>query len=436
MADQIYNWKRFWCPRSGRINLGDRGYLIDPDSEWGYYHNHDLVSFEKIAELPCLILLGEPGIGKTHALKTEAKNLISKGDDILELGLHSFSDESRLIDKLFKRKAFVDWVKGTHHLQIFLDSFDECLLRIDTLAALLIDEFKEYRDTLSRLYLRISCRTAVFPKILEEELKELFGEKCFGIYELAPLRRVDVTETAKLQGLDPDNFLQEVERKGVIPFAIKPITLKFLLKIYERHNSKFPANQKLSDLYLDGCRELCTEQNRNRCASRKFIHCEIEQRLMIAARIAAVSVFANRFAIWTDPSERNIPDEDVFLRTLCWGSEIANGREFQVTEPFVRETLDTGLFSSRGSNRMGWVHQTYAEFLAAWYLKQNNLNLSQIMNFIVHPGDSGSRIIPQLHQTVAWLAGMMPEVFTEVMKTDPDILFQSDIATTCSDLKS
>jgi hypothetical protein len=33
-----YNWKRFWCPRGGHINLSDGGFLYDPESEYSYYH--------------------------------------------------------------------------------------------------------------------------------------------------------------------------------------------------------------------------------------------------------------------------------------------------------------------------------------------------------------------------------------------------------------
>ncbi|HBE57380.1 MAG TPA: hypothetical protein DDW56_07565, partial [Cyanobacteria bacterium UBA11366] len=69
MSEQVYDWKRFWCPRSGNINLGDRGYLVDPDSEWGQHFNPDLVSLDAIAHIPCLVLLGEPGIGKSQGMK-------------------------------------------------------------------------------------------------------------------------------------------------------------------------------------------------------------------------------------------------------------------------------------------------------------------------------------------------------------------------------
>jgi len=43
MLKQDYDWKRFCCPRSGRINLAG-GYLDDPDAEFGKANNPDLVT--------------------------------------------------------------------------------------------------------------------------------------------------------------------------------------------------------------------------------------------------------------------------------------------------------------------------------------------------------------------------------------------------------
>ena len=72
-----YNWKRFWCPRDGSIDLSDDGFLCDPETEFFKYVKSDVVSFEEIADKPCLILLGEPGIGKSIALSDEF-NILSK----------------------------------------------------------------------------------------------------------------------------------------------------------------------------------------------------------------------------------------------------------------------------------------------------------------------------------------------------------------------
>jgi len=120
MSEHLYNWKRFWCPRSGSINLADGGYLYDPEAEWGKIYNPDLVTFEAISGFPCLALLGEPGIGKTHALEAEQSKIISKiqeqGGQVLQLDLRSYGSEDRLIRRLFDSPEFTAWFRGTYQL--------------------------------------------------------------------------------------------------------------------------------------------------------------------------------------------------------------------------------------------------------------------------------------------------------------------------------
>jgi hypothetical protein len=428
MSHKTYNWKRFWCPRSGSISLADGGYLSDPEATWGKAYNPDLVTFDTLLASPCVALLGEPGIGKTQALERETSELASKieeqGNQSFFLNLRSYGDESRLVQKLFESPEFIAWKEGSHQLHIFLDSLDECLLRIDTLATLLVDEFRPYQARVERLYLRIACRTAVWPSVLEEGLKTIWGKDAVEVYELAPLRRVDIEEAAKDEGFLPDSFLEDVRQKNIVPLAIKPVTLGFLLNTYRRYDNQFSENQGLCDLYLEGCRLLCEEVNESRRDSGRVGDLDVDQRLIVAARIAAITIFANKFAVWTGIDRGDIPDEDVLLSQLCHASESANGRRFDITQEVVEEVLDTGLFSSRGPGQMGWAHQTYAEFLAAWYLKQHNINLTQVLNLFIH---NDHRVVSQLRETTAWLASMMPEFFQEVMKTDPDVLLKSDI---------
>ncbi len=424
----IYNWKRFWCPRTGSFDLSDGGYLTNPDSEWGHLYNPDVKSFESITTIPCLILLGEPGIGKSQAMQTAQNAIYDKikevGDQILCLDLRSYGSEDRLIRNLFENPTFLSWAREKHRLHVFLDSLDECLLRIDTLAALLVDEFKKY--SVDHLYLRIACRTADWPTSLENGLKQLWGEDAVGVYELTPLRRVDVIEAATTNNLDHNVFLQEIDQKEVVPLAIKPVTLSFLIKTYIK-NGRFPSTQ--AELYLQGCHKLCEETNKHRRDARLIGSFTPEQRLAMASRIAAVTIFSNKYAVWTDIDRGSVPDEDTTIQEVCGGSEDADGMQFQVTEIAVRETLGTGLFSLRGPNRMGWAHQTYAEFLAARYLAKHQMTLTQIMGLLIHQGDGEAKLVPQLHETAAWLAGMMPEVFRKITSVNPEVLLRSDIAT-------
>ena len=66
---KLYQWNRFWSPRTGQINLGDGGFLWDPENEHGSIYNPDVKSFSEIEMLPVLGLLGEPGIGKSFTIE-------------------------------------------------------------------------------------------------------------------------------------------------------------------------------------------------------------------------------------------------------------------------------------------------------------------------------------------------------------------------------
>lgn len=426
----IYDWKRFWCPRDGSINLIDGGYLADPDGPYGNHFNPTLRPFGEVSVLPCLALLGEPGIGKTSTMQAERSAIdaavLAEGEKTLWLDLRSCGSEDRLVNKLFESREFKLWVEGDYRLHVFLDSLDECLLRVDTVAALLVDELRNH--PVERLSLRIGCRTAEWPtSLLEDGLKDLWGEDNFGAYELAPLRRTDVASAAAAKGIDPEAFSEAVHEVGAVPLAIKPVTLDFLMDSY-RATGEFPTKQ--AALYLEGCRWLCEERNDSRLTSGRTGELTADQRLAVAARIAAVTVFSNKYAVWNGVQQAAPEREDVLVRTLAGGTERVGEDEFPVGEDAVREVLGTGLFSARGSERLGWAHQTYAEFLAARYLAQREVATDKAMSLLVHPDDGEGRLVPQLQETAAWLASMSPEVFRAIADADPEVLLRSDVAST------
>lgn len=423
MNNKIFSWKRFWCPRTGTINLSDGGYLYNPESEYGHIFNEHVVPFDKLSEVPCLILLGEPGIGKTEALRNIEN---SEENHTLKIDLRSYGTEDRLVRNIFENPLFEACLKGEHHLYLFLDSLDECLLRIDYVAVLLAEEFKKYKTNpnLKNLFLRIACRTADWPSLLERELADLWGNDNIQIMELAPLRRVDVYNAAVDLGIDADRFMNEIWEKEVIPLAIKPITLKFLLNLYIGHGN-FPSTQK--ELYLQGCELLCEETNESRVASRNTGSMRAKYRLKVASRIAALMMFSNKYAVWRGINLGDVPEEDITISDISGEHPKQRDASLIISESEIEETLSTGLFSSRGLNRFGWAHQTYAEFLAALYVSQSELSSVQIMSLIEHPLDSERKLIPQLHEVSAWIATMNVDVFRQIIKRDPQVLLRSDV---------
>ncbi|MGV8125290.1 MAG: hypothetical protein AB2L14_36540 [Candidatus Xenobiia bacterium LiM19] len=427
MSEKIYQWKRFWCLRGGQINTTDDGYLFDPESEYGHIYNPDVVTFDQIAHFPCLVLLGEPGIGKSNALNGEKDAIIAhslnKGEkEPIWIDLRSIGSEERLEKKVFEHERFTEWCKDDSNLTILFDSLDECQLQIKTIATLLLDEFGGY-DT-HRLQLRIACRTADWPAVLEDGLKNIWEDKNVGIFELAPLRRRDVKEAAVINGIDAECFFTEIHRTSAVPFAIKPITLNMLINLY-RLNKTLPSTQ--IELYEKGCQKLCEEINMSRRSAGFIGIFTAKQRFAVASRIAALTVFTDRYGIWTGIDSEIARQEDILISDLAYGTEQVEGGRFNVTEDAVRETLGTGLFSAYGKDRMGWAHKTYSEFLAAHYLVRNNLEISQMMNLIIHPGDREKKITPQLYETASWLAIMVPEIFRNLMITDPEVLKTSDV---------
>jgi predicted NACHT family NTPase len=233
--ENVFDWKRFWYPRGDLIKLGDGGFLVNPDTDWGSRLNPALVTFNDLTETPCLALLGEPGIGKSWALQHDSiaseEAIPHEDQGVIHVDLRSYGSEDRLVSDLFKSDEWNKWRAANHRLYVFLDSLDECLLRIDNIASLLADELS--KQPVDRLHLRIACRTAPWPTILEEALKKLYGKSGFRAYELAPLRRIDVEHAADRSGIkNVPAFVARIEDLSVASLAIKPVTLKFLIDIF------------------------------------------------------------------------------------------------------------------------------------------------------------------------------------------------------------
>src|SRR5438309_1985533 len=72
-TDSVYSWQRFWCLREGTYQLDVRGYVANPTGAWGEL-SQDLRTYQDLAEVPVLVLLGEPGVGKSHEMVATAQH--------------------------------------------------------------------------------------------------------------------------------------------------------------------------------------------------------------------------------------------------------------------------------------------------------------------------------------------------------------------------
>ncbi len=418
-----YQWKRFWCPRDGGvIDLSDNGFLSDPESDYYKYTKSDVVPFDNISSKQCLVLLGEPGIGKSTAINDEYHRLEVQLNDVADkslfFDLSEYGIESRLIEEIFNSHEFSNWKEGDHNLHLFLDSLDECKIKIPQLAMVIKKQLEKVKCHLPRLHLRITCRTADWPNVLEESLPSFWRKENYGIFELAPLRRKDVEVAAKDNGFAQNPFIDALMKIEVVPLAIKPVTLEFLIDSYKQ-DGKLPSSK--IELYDFGCNKLCEESNSNRQDLKKTGGTgamSVAQRFALAGKLAAVSIFCRKLTIYagTMTIQKN-PD----VMTV---SEFI-GNNNSITEDNIKEVLGTGLFTSRGSQKFGFAHQTYAEFLAANYVI-GRFKTKQIESLLFYSLDADKNVVPQLYETASWLASMNKNVIKSIASTDPQILLRGD----------
>lgn len=425
-----YPWKRFWCPREGSTNLSDGGFLYDPESKYADLIQPDVIPFEKIAHMPCLALLGEPGIGKSTVMEDLSlslqKSIESSGDSILYINLNEYGNENRLIKDLFECEKYTTWRNGNHILHLFLDSLDECRIRIPQVATIFINHLNRIRNQLDRLRIRIACRTADWPATLELHLPNLWGDEGFGAYELSPLRRKDIEVAAQTEKIDADKFMAEINRTESIPLAIKPVTLDFLLRVFRGHG-ELPNTR--TELYEEGCKLLCEELNPTRRDLRGVGGAgtlSAQERLSIASQIAAVSMFCGKPTIYVGAAIASVSTEQVSITEIAGNPDLPISQAERLSENQIIETLGTGLFSSRGIDLMGFAHQTYAEFLASRYLRSHNMHSSRILSLLRHSGGPDNHIVPQLYETAAWIAGREAEVFNAIANKEPQVLLRCD----------
>jgi len=434
MSENIHHhWQRYWLPMGATLNLDTDGFLPDPECKFGRHYNPELRRLEALRAVPLLILLGEPGAGKSTLMQDEANALEAAGHAVHSLRLNEYTSAD-LVAAVFGSQRVKDWQEGTNKLYLLLDGLDECLLIIPNAARLLLRGLKELpRD---RLSLRLSCRTAEWPSALADELDALWprgaaddhrqtaaneAHVACGAYELVPLRRRDVEDAARDYRIDPAGFLQQVDDLEIVTFAALPNTLRMLLKI-QRQDHRLPTTKQ--EIFRRGCLLLADEISPSRRQAGFRGRLSTAQRLTIAGRIAAMLLLGSRQSVWLGQA-LELAAEDLSPAEIFGENERADQLRFRVDDQAVQEVLNTALFTGRGHQRLGFGHQSWAEYLAAAYLAERAKDPARLLTLLRWRDDQ--RIPPRLSQLTAWLASLSPPLFDILAEAEPALLLRSDL---------
>ena len=152
----VLTTERFWYPHGETIQLTDGGFLWDPRDEFTQHFNVDLVALRDRRNSPCLILLGEPGSGKSTSLEADFDDIRECGEPALRFDLAQYGSDEALARGIFDDPAWQGWREGGS-LTIFLDSYDECRLSLRNAAQVISRELGRLPG-LERLKLRLASR--------------------------------------------------------------------------------------------------------------------------------------------------------------------------------------------------------------------------------------------------------------------------------------
>lgn len=431
--------ERYWRPREDERDdfAFASGFLKPWPSAWDTSLVGDLVRLSDLADVPLLILLGEPGSGKSTDLIASRDSIAANSQEIritttdprrefwFNVDLAELSTRQDVISNVFAGAQWEQWRNDPSALfRLDIDSIDECHVDLPTIFNVLLRGFSGVEDV-TRLRVRLVCRTGIWPVGMEPHFQKLFAKANVCVLDIAPLTQAAARAAALDNGVgDVDQFFEAVEHRGVEALAARPVTLKLLCTLFCR-NGDLPTT--LEDLYQKGCDALAEETNISRRSANKTGKLAPAERVAIARRLAAVMIFTATDHIWIAPDLGERVKGDLIPRDVAGGDEPADLGSVAVTEEAVREVVtNTGFFTGAGPNRFAWTHRTIAEFLAASFLRARQLSSTQILQVLMHPLQP-RQVVPQLAQVAAWVAGFDAEFFRFLASTDPEVLLSSDV---------
>jgi hypothetical protein len=364
-------------------------------------------------------------------LADEASRLRDAGMAVHHCRLNEYGSEDSLREAVFQNETVRTWADGDGQLLLLLDSLDECRLSIPKATHALLRGFASL--PIDRLSLRISCRTADWPESLSGALQATWGKtfqdkkdesrtQLVSEYELVPLRKRDVTDAARIRGIDAEAFLDVIHGKDIETFASRPASLRMLFDIWNQ-DGRLPDQR--AGIYERGCILLAAENSDSRSEAGFKGEMSSGQRMVLSGRIAAMMQLSGKSSIWRVGDEWRSKEGDLIRRELLGGQESSDRLAFSVDEKALEETLGCGLFTGHGPERQGFGHQSWQEFLAAWYLNRRLRDPARLLA-LLQVGDE-KRIPPKHAELVAWLAELSPAVFDALLEREPAFLLRADI---------
>jgi hypothetical protein len=355
-------------------------------------------------------LLGPAGIGKTFELRLLEELERDSGYDVRHVRLGEVaSNPDRLIASL--DLLVRDVTAGS---AIYLDAIDEAMIPVATTGQILADWVRNRLEG-ARPLLRVSCRSAIWPKVVQTAIDHVYGDESRTLASLEPLIDSDVIRVAESEGVDGRLFSEHTVRSNVGLLARQPLTLRMLLRLFQAHGG-LPTGRR--DLFSRAVGLLANEREERRELGTVT---DIDPAVLLecAERLACLAILSGREAVdlSDDPSPSSLG-----LLDLSMLPSAARPLDYRV----LRALGQSGLCEGDGANRFRFIHRNIAEYLAGRRI--GSLLPHQARSLLCSGLGWQAGVAGPLRETAAFAAIESQDLARWVADTDPEVIGLSDVA--------
>lgn len=406
---------RLFIPLGGNVTVDGHGLPVWSD---GFYTDVQQAEWEKWQDANCLVLLGEPGCGKSMEFAHQHHALLDKGLYSFLIPLGDYFGGCALGDLVDDKGRWSIWQNDRDAVAyLFLDSLDEGRLDFPEVLKAVAAQMRNLPCT--RLKLRLSCRVRDWRSTDVSSLATLFpkkenslGEPIRGVTELELLGfHWGAIQTKAERCVDnPEAFLDKVWELKIQNFCSHPLLLEFLLDQFKETSQ---LGRTKAEIYSSAIDRMLREENSRHGRAKKLT--TPTARREAASKIAVLAMLSGHEHLYVPDIDQ--PADDKSLDVTLSGEE----------KDTLLEVLDTKLFLPGRRGEFRFYHRSMAEFLAAEFMVKR---LRAGFPFLqIKPMLFGENGVPTpLRGTVGWLASSDARTRKQCFQADPLLIFEGDFS--------
>jgi len=436
MIDYIDLNRKFWPVEADKENDPENIRVLFSFGIGKEYLWDELIKKDRV------VILAEPGTGKTTELMEAAKKLRKDNklaffyriEAINDFGLHGAIE-------IGSSQELDSWRAGNEIAYFFLDSVDEARLTRRNAYELALNHFSSaIVNNLDRAKIYISCRVSnwratadlnlflrYFPQIKSEDDEEgeenistntehinrTRGLKNHVVFQLAPLDDQQIKKFASYKGIEnTSSFIEAIERSDAQIFAERPQDLLDLISFW-KSNNQLGSHYEMLEFNIQ---KKLIEMDPNRDEARPL---SPEDALFGAERLAAaVTLLKKNYFLLPDiPIDCELDNISISPKEALpeWASDK------------IQILLDRPIFDVAIYGTVKFHERSVREYLAAsWVRRLINLGRSRrfIEGIIFNEKYGVEVVIPSMRPIAAWIALWDDEIKNKIRKIAPEVLIE------------